>query len=257
MEPPPKEPAPSSSYGKFEKPSLDASATLANATVGLVSKAEFTRRRKELQAQEAAAAATGGNSSGAAETAAGGAARKKKKGANLGSTLSFADGLDGEDDDAQDVAAAASVPKKAKLGKNPAVNTSMLYDREREAQLAARKEELAKEWHAEQARIKSEQLEVTYSYHDPTGKDGLKGHRNSVTITKGFTVLQFLDKCREQVPQLRACGSDSLIYVKEDIILPHSLTFHELIITRARGKSGYVVEIRTRALSCPESVLLR
>ena len=159
MEPEPKEPAPSSSYGKFEKPSLDASATLANATVGLVSKAEFTRRRKELQAQEAAAAATGGNSSGAAETAAGGAARKKKKGANLGSTLSFADGLDGEDDDAQDVAAAASVPKKAKLGKNPAVNTSMLYDREREAQLAARKEELAKEWHAEQARIKSEQLD--------------------------------------------------------------------------------------------------
>lgn len=220
------------SLGKFEKPALDASASLANATVGLVSKAEFTRRRKELEQHQEGGAASG-NSSGVAETAAGGGTKKKKRGM-LGSALSFRDGLEAEDAGDR----AASILKKAKFGKNPAVNTSMLYDREREAQLTARKQELAEEWHAEQARVKSEQLEVTYSYHDPNGKDGLKGHRNSVTITKGFTVQQFLDKCREQVPQLRACSSDSLIYVKEDIILPHSLTFHELITARARGKSG-------------------
>ena len=28
------------------------------------------------------------------------------------------------------------------------------------------------------------------------------------------------------------------MYVKEDIILPHSVTFYELIVNKARGKSG-------------------
>lgn len=28
------------------------------------------------------------------------------------------------------------------------------------------------------------------------------------------------------------------MYVKEDIILPHGITFHELILNRVRGKSG-------------------
>ena len=31
---------------------------------------------------------------------------------------------------------------------------------------------------------------------------------------------------------------DSLLYVKEDVIIPHGHTFHELIAHRARGKSG-------------------
>lgn len=28
------------------------------------------------------------------------------------------------------------------------------------------------------------------------------------------------------------------MYIKEDVILPHTITFHELIKTKARGKSG-------------------
>jgi len=55
---------------------------------------------------------------------------------------------------------------------------------------------------------------------------------------KGYTIEKFLDRCRQQVPQLRGCGADQLIYIKEDLILPHSLTFYELIVKKARGKSG-------------------
>ncbi len=29
-----------------------------------------------------------------------------------------------------------------------------------------------------------------------------------------------------------------LLYVKEDLILPHHITFYELIVSKARGKSG-------------------
>ena len=29
-----------------------------------------------------------------------------------------------------------------------------------------------------------------------------------------------------------------LMYVKEDMIIPHTITFYDLIMTRARGKTG-------------------
>lgn len=47
-------------------------------------------------------------------------------------------------------------------------------------------------WHEEQEAIKREMIEVTYSFWDG------KGHRNSVKVPKGFTIDQFLNKCRRR-----------------------------------------------------------
>jgi len=33
-------------------------------------------------------------------------------------------------------------------------------------------------------------------------------------------------------------ASDNLLYIKEDLIIPHDMTFHYMIETKARGKSG-------------------
>ena len=209
----------SSAPMEFEKPKADTQSAVAAATVGLVSKAEFTRRREEVERKAAEEAATDGD----------GEKKKKKKKKGKASTLSFG----GDDDDEEE----APVEVK-KLKKNPSVDTSMLFDADRAAEEAKRKEALAKEWMEKEEKAKAEKLEVHYSYHDPSGRDGLKGHRNQVTIEKGFTIEKFLDRCRQQVPQLRGYGADQLIYIKEDLILPHSLTFHELIVKKARGKSG-------------------
>lgn len=35
--------------------------------------------------------------------------------------------------------------------------------------------------------------------------------------------------------ELRSCSPDQLMYVKEDLILPHSLTFYELIVKKANS----------------------
>jgi len=199
----------------FTAPTADASGKLAAATVGLVTKEEFTRRREQLEAAEQSEASPKES--------------KKKKKKKVTSTLSFADDEEEE---------AVELPKKPKLGKNPNVDTSMLFDADREAEVARKKEQLAQEWKAEQDAIKAELVAVTYSYHDPTGRDGQKGHRNTAEVPKGFTIEQFLNKCREQVPQLRSAAADQLIYIKEDLIMPHSMTFYELIINKARGKSG-------------------
>lgn len=36
----------------------------------------------------------------------------------------------------------------------------------------------------------------------------------------------------------RSTSVSHLMYVKEDLVLPHSLSFYDLIISKARGKSG-------------------
>jgi protein FAM50 len=37
---------------------------------------------------------------------------------------------------------------------------------------------------------------------------------------------------------LRSTNAEDLVYVKEDLIIPHHYSFYDLIITKARGKSG-------------------
>lgn len=38
--------------------------------------------------------------------------------------------------------------------------------------------------------------------------------------------------------ELRGLGGDSLLYIKEDLLIPHQYSFYDLIVTKARGLSG-------------------
>ncbi|XP_010367511.1 protein FAM50A isoform X2 [Piliocolobus tephrosceles] len=115
--------------------------------------------------------------------------------------------------------------KKRKLGKNPDVDTSFLPDRDREEEENRLREELRQEWEAKQEKIKSEEIEITFSYWDGSG------HRRTVKMRKGNTMQQFLQKAleilRKDFSELRSAGVEQLMYIKEDLIIPH-----------ARGKSG-------------------
>jgi protein FAM50 len=94
-----------------------------------------------------------------------------------------------------------------------------------------------------------------YSYWDGTG------HRRTITVPKGTTIFKFLEWVRQDLiqsfPELRSVSADSLLYVKEDLIIPHTYSFYDLITTKvgftifavrlsviwllsvqARGKSG-------------------
>ena len=126
--------------------------------------------------------------------------------------------------------------KPPKLGKDPSVRTDFLPDRERERMEEALRQKLKQEWLERQEAEKNEPLEVVYSYWDGAG------HRRKITVRKGDTIGAFLKAVREQLApefrELRAVGTDAMMYVKEDLILPHHHTFHELIVNKARGKSG-------------------
>ncbi|XP_037375088.1 protein FAM50B [Talpa occidentalis] len=126
--------------------------------------------------------------------------------------------------------------RRKHLGKNPDVDTSFLPDRDREEEENRLREELRQEWEAQRERVKREEMEVTFSYWDGSG------HRRAARIHKGGTVQQFLKKAlqglRKDFRELRAAGVEQLMYVKEDLILPHYHTFYDFIVAKARGKSG-------------------
>ncbi|KAL2791279.1 protein FAM50B [Daubentonia madagascariensis] len=140
-------------------------------------------------------------------------------------------------DDNDDQGGAAEAGKSQRnLGKNPDVDTSFLPDRDREEEENRLREELRKEWEAKREKVKGEEMEITFSYWDGSG------HRRTVRMSKGSTVQQFLKKAlqglRKDFRELRSAGVEQLMYIKEDLILPHYHTFYDFIIAKARGKSG-------------------
>lgn len=123
-----------------------------------------------------------------------------------------------------------------KIKKDPNVDTSFLPDREREEEENRLREELRQEWAAQQQELKEEEIDITFSYWDGSG------HRRTVRMKKGNSVYNFLQKVlellRKEFSELKTVMADQLMYVKEDLILPHHYTFYDFIVTKARGKSG-------------------
>uniref|UniRef100_A0A4X2LW77 FAM50A/XAP5 C-terminal domain-containing protein n=1 Tax=Vombatus ursinus TaxID=29139 RepID=A0A4X2LW77_VOMUR len=158
--------------------------------------------------------------------------RKKEEKRKI-SSLSFT--LD-EEEEVSSLNGGEIPSKKRKLGKNPDVDTSFLPDRDREEEENRLREELRQEWEAKQEKIKSEEIEITFSYWDGSG------HRRTVKMKKGNTMQQFLQKAleilRKDFSELRSAGVEQLMYIKEDLIIPHHHSFYDFIVTKARGKSG-------------------
>ena len=52
----------------------------------------------------------------------------------------------------------------------------------------------------------------------------------------GNTIYQFLQKClemlRKEFSELKTVTADQLMYVKEDLILPHHYSFYDFIVTK-------------------------
>lgn len=208
--------------------------TLKKSTVGLVRLEDFQQRRKELEEAKAREAARTSELKDEQRKV-----KKRKKLAK--STLSFAVDEDGEGEDTssrfngkakQDEDDDEKAAKRLKTRKNPNVDTSFLPDREREEAERREREELRQEWIKKQEDMKKEEIEIIYSYWDGSG------HRKSVSCKKGDEISTFLEKCRQQFPELRGVSVDNLMYVKEDLIIPHHYRFYDFIMNKARGKSG-------------------
>ncbi|ROL43160.1 Protein FAM50A [Anabarilius grahami] len=107
-------------------------------------------------------------------------------------SLSFNPDEGEEEEEEEEIEEEICIPvKKKKLGKNPDVDTSFLPDRDREEEENRLREELRQEWERKQEKIKSEEIEITFSYWDGSG------HRKTVKMKKGNTIQQFLQRALE------------------------------------------------------------
>ena len=164
--------------------------------------------------------------------------RKRKQRKQRQALLSFRnDEEEDEDEETTKIIQTTATTKPKQSKKDPTIDTSFLPDKERETAMIQKRLRLEQEWKQQQLQLQDEKLEITYSYWDGSG------HRRNCKIRKGDTVGDFLEVVRIDLSrdfrELRNCvASDALLYVKEDLILPHDISFYDLIATKARGKSG-------------------
>ncbi|XP_043707708.1 protein XAP5 CIRCADIAN TIMEKEEPER-like isoform X3 [Telopea speciosissima] len=162
--------------------------------------------------------------------------KRKKRKIKGNSHLSFADDIENGSDEENGENKGHELKRFGKFGKDPTVETSFLPDSEREAEEQAERERLRKQWLREQEQIRNEPLEITYSYWDGAG------HRRVIQARKGDTIGEFLRAVQQQLApefrEIRTTSVENLLYVKEDLIIPHQHSFYELIVNKARGKSG-------------------
>lgn len=118
------------------------------------------------------------------------------------------------------------------VGKDPTVDSSFLPDRAREHEEGKLRELLALQWEEEQKRVRMEPMVVTFSFWDG------KGHRRAQRCLKGATVGEFLAQIKGGIEEIQDVSTSNLLFIKEDMIIPHHFTFHELITTQARGRTG-------------------
>jgi protein FAM50 len=207
------------------------------STVGLVTAEEYKQKKAQLQElhREAKNKITEASNKHKLE-------KEKQRKAQL-NKLSFAAEEEEEEEQeegGEEQKESQPQAKKPRLfqsaNKNPDVDTHFLPDNVREAATEQLKLELEEKWQQEQELIQAAAIEITYSYWNGSG------HRKKTNITKGSSIWQFLKQAREECmtefPELRALAAKDLMYIKEDIILPLNCTFYELILSKARGKSG-------------------
>lgn len=220
-----------------EESTHQAEQAFRSKTVGLVTAEEFKKAAQETSKKKGDGDEETAPTLSAEQLALQEKKAKKKKRKKLKekkkmmSTLSF---VNDEEEEAL-VLADDNDTTKTNL-KDPTVDTSFLPDKQREEQEKEERRRLEREWEQQQEAMKQQDLEIVYSYWDGSG------HRRTVRCKKGNTIGEFLEQVRKSLTkefrELQSTSVDGLLYVKEDLILPHDLTFYDLIATKARGKSG-------------------
>lgn len=222
-------------------------AAFKASTVGLMTREDFVRRQEEIEEglarEKAEKEARERKALEDKEKR-----RKRKRAAKASHKLSFDDdgeaeeeGGDGDEDDDRNINVKSSTTSGFGLGKDPTVDTGFLPDRAREEAELAERAQIEAEYLERSRKEKSDPLVVTYSFYDGGRRAGGK-----ISLVKGDTVETFLSKCRTELlaeggtvnRDLRHCDVAGMMYIKEDLILPHDITFYDLIASKARGKSG-------------------
>ncbi|PAV85210.1 hypothetical protein WR25_04173 [Diploscapter pachys] len=203
---------------------------LKSATVGLVTLDDMRELQKDVIVDREKKLARGEDESKKAESS------KPKDTAEKYTQKRMLSFVGNDEEEEEEVV----IVSKKRVGMDPTVDTSFLPDKERQEQLAKRKEELAAEWKAQQEKEKNDEITIAYVYWDGSS------HRKNTRMKKGATIAQFLAKAiealKKEFTELKSCIPENLMFIKEDLIIPHFYTFQDFIATKAMGKTGPLYE---------------
>uniref|UniRef100_A0A6B2LJM4 FAM50A/XAP5 C-terminal domain-containing protein n=1 Tax=Arcella intermedia TaxID=1963864 RepID=A0A6B2LJM4_9EUKA len=116
------------------------------------------------------------------------------------------------------------------MGKDPTIDTSFLPDKGRDEFLEQQRRRLQIEWLQQQEEIKEAPFSIDYCFYDGTS------HKKNMVIKRGYSIKEFLTVAKKQFPDIQDASTDLLLFVKENIILPHHYTFYELIEAKGNGQ---------------------
>lgn len=75
----------------------------------------------------------------------------------------------------------------------------------------------------------------------------------NVSFSLGNTIYQFLQRCldslRKDFHELKTISADQLMYVKEDLIIPHHYSFYDFIVTKVSPRNWDIILSVTRNVS--------
>jgi len=130
-----------------------------------------------------------------------------------------------------------------KVLRNQAADSSYLPNAAKDENELELRKILRSEWEANQEMEKNRVFSLPFDYWDGTG------HRFEAQIKKGNTIYQFLtralDVMKADINELRHATPEHLVYVKDDLILPHYYTFYELILNNIVSKTGKMLKFET------------
>jgi protein FAM50 len=129
-----------------------------------------------------------------------------------------------------------AITMRKRMKKDPTVNTSFLPDREREEQDRIRKEKEHEQWLKRQEEMKTETIDIQFAYYD-----GLS-HLESVTVKKGEPVFNLIDRAKQSFSAIRDIATEKLLFAKDDIIIPHEMSFYYFASHQVKSKYGLLFE---------------
>lgn len=170
--------------------------------------------------------------------------RKRKK---MMQKLSFAQDDDGQQEDGseeeEDAQKCKALNKSKKGLRDLTADSSYLPNAAKNEDEMELRKTLRGEWEANQEIEKNRVFTLPYDYWDGTG------HRFEVVIKKGNTIQQFLSRSLEvmkpEINDLRHATPDHMIFVKNDLILPHYYTFYEMMLNNVVSRTGMRLEFES------------
>ena len=71
--------------------------------------------------------------------------------------------------------------------------------------------------------------------------------KSETKVEKGWSIAKFLERAKKPIAEIKRVDISKLLFIKEELIVPHHFTFYDLITARTKGRNGVLIEFGPNA----------